>query len=149
MACFLLFIERGMMNKIAIPHHLGYVSPVFDVARNILAVSVRDGQELGREEALLESTGPFLRAQELKSLGVDLLVCGAISRPYEIALLSKGIEVRHSLCGLSRRFYRLLFEGPSETHGSPCPVSADPVGSEKGMGETAVSNAFRHEWATV
>jgi hypothetical protein len=31
-----LVIMEGMMNKIAIPHHLGYVSPVFDVARNIL-----------------------------------------------------------------------------------------------------------------
>jgi predicted Fe-Mo cluster-binding NifX family protein len=88
-----------MKNKIAIPHHLGHVSPVFDVARNVLTVSVRDGQERGREEALLESVNPFLRAQELRNLGVDLLVCGAISRPYEMALLSKGIKLRHSICG--------------------------------------------------
>jgi predicted Fe-Mo cluster-binding NifX family protein len=88
-----------MMNKIAIPHHLGYVSPVFDVARNILSVSVKDGQGQEREEVALETADPFLRAQELKGFGVDVVVCGAISRPYEMALLAKGIQVLHSVCG--------------------------------------------------
>lgn len=87
------------MEKIGIPHHLGYVSPVFDVARNILAVSVRDGQEQEREEVALEGVDPFLRAQELKSFGIDIVVCGAISRPYEMALLAKSIEVIHAVCG--------------------------------------------------
>jgi predicted Fe-Mo cluster-binding NifX family protein len=87
------------MNKIAIPHHIGYVSPVFDVARKFLAVSLKDGLEWKREEILLESADPYLRAQGLRNCEVDLLVCGAISRPYEMALLAKGIEVHHSICG--------------------------------------------------
>jgi predicted Fe-Mo cluster-binding NifX family protein len=95
---FLVFI-RYMTKKIAIPHHLGYVSPVFDVTRNIITVSVIDGQGQERQELSLDSADPFLRAQKLKDFGVDLLVCGAISRPYEMALLAKGIEVRHSICG--------------------------------------------------
>jgi len=94
-----IVVSRDMMNKIAIPHHLGYVSPVFDVARNILAVSVRDGQGQERNEVALETADPFLRAQELKNFGVDIVVCGAISRPHEMALLAKGIEVLHSVCG--------------------------------------------------
>lgn len=87
------------MEKIGITHHLGYVSPVFDVARNILTVLVKDGQGQGREEVTLQTADPFLRAQELKSLGVDVILCGAISQPYQTALSAKGIKVISSVCG--------------------------------------------------
>ncbi len=87
------------MKKVAIPHHLGHVSPVFDVARNLLTVSLDGGQEQGREEVTLQTADPFLRAQELKNLGVDVVVCGAISQPFETALSAKGIKVVGSVCG--------------------------------------------------
>jgi predicted Fe-Mo cluster-binding NifX family protein len=87
------------MERIGITHHLGHVSPVFDVARNLLAVSIKDGQAQGREEVTLQAADPYLRAQELKNLGVDAVVCGAISRPYEAALSTKGIKVIGSVCG--------------------------------------------------
>lgn len=109
-----LVLSRDKMNKIAIPHHLGYVSPVFDVARNVLAVSVRDGQGQEREEMALETADPFLRAQELKNSGVDTLVCGAISRPYEMALLAKDIEVRHSVCGPVEEVLSAALQGTLE-----------------------------------
>jgi predicted Fe-Mo cluster-binding NifX family protein len=87
------------MEKVGITHHLGYVSPVFDVARNLLFVSVQDGQGQVRQETTLETADPFLRAQKIKDLGVDVVVCGAISRVYEMALLQKGIKVVASVCG--------------------------------------------------
>jgi predicted Fe-Mo cluster-binding NifX family protein len=100
-----------MISKIAIPHHLGYVSPVFDVARNILTVSVRDGQGQEREEVALETVDPFLRAQQMKNLGIDVVVCGTISQPYEMALLAKGIEVRHSVCGPLEEVLSAVLQG--------------------------------------
>lgn len=87
------------MQKVGIAHHLGYVSPVFDVARHFLSVSVKDGQGQVRQEATLETSDPFLRAQVIKDLGVDVVVCGAISRAYEMALSAKGIGVIGSICG--------------------------------------------------
>ena len=87
------------MEKVAIPHHLGHVSPVFDVARNLLIVSIKDGQGQGREEVTLQTADPFLRAQEVKNLGVDVVVCGAISQPYETALSAAGIKVISFVCG--------------------------------------------------
>jgi len=87
------------MAKVGITHHLGYVSPVFDVARNLLSVSVTDSQGEVRREVTLEPTDPFLRAQKLKDLEIDVVVCGAISRPYEMALSSKGIKVIGAVCG--------------------------------------------------
>lgn len=87
------------MEKVAITHHLGYVSPVFDVARNVLSVSIEDGQGQIRQELPLDTADPFLRAQKIKDLGVEVVVCGAISRAYEMALSSKGIKVIGSVCG--------------------------------------------------
>jgi predicted Fe-Mo cluster-binding NifX family protein len=87
------------MIKVGITHHLGYVSPVFDVARNLLSVSIEDGQGEVRREATLEPADPFLRAQKIKDLHIDVVVCGAISRPYEMALSSKGIRVICAVCG--------------------------------------------------
>lgn len=84
------------MDKIGITYHLGHGSPVFDVARNLVVVSAKDGQTEGREEMGLRTADPFLRVQELKNLGVDVVICGAISRSYETALSAKGIS--HRLC---------------------------------------------------
>lgn len=92
-----IFYHR--MNKIGITHHLGYVSPVFDVARNLLVVSIRDGQAQDRRLATLRAVPAFLRSREVQELRVDVLVCGAISRPCEAALLASGIEVISSVCG--------------------------------------------------
>lgn len=87
------------MVKVCITHHLGHVSPVFDVARHFLVVSIGDGQGQIRQEATLETTDPFLRAQKIKDLGVDVVVCGAISQAYEMALSAKGIKVISFVCG--------------------------------------------------
>jgi predicted Fe-Mo cluster-binding NifX family protein len=99
------------MKKVGIPHHLGYVSPVFDVARKLLTVSLRDGHEEGREEVALDTVDPFLRAQELKNLEVDLIVCGAISQSCERALLIKGIKTISSICGPLEEVLAALLNG--------------------------------------
>ena len=83
---------QDRMEKVAITHYLGHVSPVFDVARNLLTVSVRDGQEQEREEAILAASDPFLRAQKVRALGIDVVVCGAISKPFVTALSVEALR---------------------------------------------------------
>jgi len=85
--------------KLAIPEWRGRVSPVFDVARNLLLVEVQDGSEQGRRRVHLaeRETGP--RANCVVGLGVDVLVCGAISWPLEMLLGAAGIRVISQTCG--------------------------------------------------
>ncbi|HAR95654.1 MAG TPA: hypothetical protein DCR97_06800 [Deltaproteobacteria bacterium] len=100
------------MKRVGITYHLGYVSPVFDVARNLLFVSIRDGQEgYDRREATIETADPFLRAKKLEDLGVGVLVCGAISRVYEAALTRRGIEVISLVCGPIEDVLSAYFDG--------------------------------------
>ncbi|MGC9455198.1 MAG: NifB/NifX family molybdenum-iron cluster-binding protein [Phycisphaerae bacterium] len=85
--------------KVAIPHWQGRISPVFDVAGNVLVVDVSDGAEQARQDIAFDSEDPQLRAARLARTGADVLICGAISWPLEVALSAAGIEVIPQTCG--------------------------------------------------
>ena len=88
-----------MLMRIAIPQWQGRVSPVFDVAANLQLVEVDGAREVGRREVALTATDPARRAQQVAQLPADVLICGAISWPFEIALSSAGVRVIPRTCG--------------------------------------------------
>ena len=85
--------------RVAIPIWDERVSPVFDVAQHLLLADVEGPRELGRTEQVLEQTEPASRAGRVADLGVDVLICGAISRPLEAMLISAGVRVIAQSCG--------------------------------------------------
>jgi len=85
--------------KVAIPHWQGRISPVFDVAGNVLVVEIRNGVEQSRRDVVLNAEDPQLRAAALAQTGADLLICGAISWPLEMALSAAGIDLISQTCG--------------------------------------------------
>ncbi len=85
--------------RIAIPQWQGRVSPVFDVASNLLLIDFEDGREVRRREVTLTATDPVKRAEQVVQFPPDVLICGAISRPLEVALLSAGVRVISHICG--------------------------------------------------
>ncbi len=87
------------MMKVSIPHWQGRVSPVFDVAGQVLLVEVGDGIELARQERHLDEEFPQARAAWLASCAVDVLICGAISKALEVAVFQVGIDVIPQICG--------------------------------------------------
>jgi predicted Fe-Mo cluster-binding NifX family protein len=85
--------------RIAIPQWQGRVSPVFDVAANLLLVEFDGTGEVGRQEVTLTAVDPTRRAQQVAQLPTDVLICGAISWPLELALRSAGVQVISQICG--------------------------------------------------
>jgi len=85
--------------KVAIPHWQGRISPVFDVASNVLIVELDGGVERARQNVAFDLDDPRARAQRLAQTGADVLVCGAISWPMEMAVSAAGIEVIPQTCG--------------------------------------------------
>jgi len=79
--------------KLAIPIYDSNVSNVFDFAHRLLLVDIKNGKETNRSEVALESQSLPQRASQLKSLGIDVLVCGAISRLLANMITASGIEV--------------------------------------------------------
>ena len=85
--------------KVAISTWGGRVSPVFDVAKNLLVVDIKAGEEISRSELRIKEVNIQLRARRLASHGLDVIICGAISWPLEALLVSEGIRVISQICG--------------------------------------------------
>jgi predicted Fe-Mo cluster-binding NifX family protein len=71
------------------------ISPVFDVARQVLMLDVEDGRVIARHEETLPGTDtdPQAQAARLTALAPQTLICGAISQPMAAMLAAKGVRV--------------------------------------------------------
>jgi predicted Fe-Mo cluster-binding NifX family protein len=85
--------------RIAVPVWAGRISPVFDVARRLVLADCVEGAESRRSEVDLEDTEVPLRAKRVAALGVDVLICGAVSRQLTWLLAGEGVRVISQMCG--------------------------------------------------
>jgi predicted Fe-Mo cluster-binding NifX family protein len=85
--------------KIAIPTWQGRISPVFDVASQVVIVEVVDGKEKNRAQVSLSTEDPLERAKSLAILGVEILICSRVSKTVEMMLASQGIKVLQNISG--------------------------------------------------
>ncbi len=94
--------------KIAIPVWNGRVSPVFDVAKSIRVFDIADGAAVNMS---VRELGNGNHAAEMVELGVDVLICAAISIPLEATLWVSGVEVIPDNCGAVREIIEAFSSG--------------------------------------
>ena len=85
--------------KVAIPVWNDRISPVFDTAGMLLIIDIENGVERSRFE---ETIGPALlqrRAARIYELGLDVLLCGAISKQLASLVSAAGISIVPFLTG--------------------------------------------------
>lgn len=87
------------MMKVAIPHWQGRVSPVFDSANRLLVADIVAGRIGERLHRPLVARDPAHRAAEVLEGGAEVLICGAISWPMEMAVCAVGVQVISQVCG--------------------------------------------------
>jgi predicted Fe-Mo cluster-binding NifX family protein len=85
--------------KLAIPVWQGRISPVFDVAGQLLLVDLADGREVARHEQMVGETTADERARKVAEIGVETLICAGISQSLETSLADRGIHVIARICG--------------------------------------------------
>ena len=78
--------------KVALATWNGRISPVFDVARQVLMLDVEDNRVVARHEEMLPGSDPQAQAGRLAALAPHTLICGAISQP--MANLLAAIKIR-------------------------------------------------------
>jgi predicted Fe-Mo cluster-binding NifX family protein len=66
---------------------------VFDFSRRILLIDVSGSSELSRREMPLPNEPALQRAGRLKRWGVQVLLCGAVSRPLAWFVAQFGIRL--------------------------------------------------------
>ncbi len=71
----------------------GRISPVFDVCREALILNIKGKTVLSMSSEPIETSNAFLKIKRLMDLGVETLICGAISQPLHRELIACGLEV--------------------------------------------------------
>ena len=97
--------------KVGIPVWQSRVSPVFDCAERLLVVTVEHNAEASR---IVESiAGPFISQKVgiINSLGINVLICGAISRPFALLIASSGVSIIPWISGQVDEVIRAFLEG--------------------------------------
>lgn len=89
-------LQSGSVMKLAVPTWNGCVSPVFDVAKRLRVFEIDDDSIVRQSEHEFETVD---RAAILSSLGIDVLICGAITWPAKTALWGAGVAVITDICG--------------------------------------------------
>ena len=79
--------------KIALPVWNGSISSVFDFAHYLLVVDLEGKQEINRWQIPLEQQAIPQRVNQLVSSGIEVIICGAISRPLAATLTASNVEV--------------------------------------------------------
>ena len=86
--------SRAQVVRFAVPIWNDRVSPVFDTARRLVLVDIRQGKEQERQVVEIEADSfPARRARRLVELRVNVLVCGAISRPLAELVTMAGVMI--------------------------------------------------------
>jgi len=97
--------------RIAIPTWNERVSPVLDVARALRIVDITEGAVRRQTNHPLEGE---VCASILFKLGVDLVICAAISTPLETTLKVSGIVVIPDTCGTVAEIVTAFASGDEE-----------------------------------
>ena len=79
--------------KVAVATWNERISPVFDVARQVLMLEVQHNRVVARYEATLPGTEPQAQAARLAVLAPRILICGAISQLLAGLVAARRIKV--------------------------------------------------------
>ncbi len=97
--------------KIAISVWEGRVSPVFDSASRLLVLDLKGSGGESRFEVLLNEQSCSRKCASIQVLGVDALICGAISRHFHAILTATGIRVIPWVCGEVKEVVNAFLNG--------------------------------------
>jgi predicted Fe-Mo cluster-binding NifX family protein len=97
--------------KIAVSVWEGRVSPVFDTASRLLVLDVEQSGEASRFEVFLDEQTCSRKCSRIQVLGVDILICGAISRYFQGILTGSGIHVIPWVCGAVSEVVNAYLDG--------------------------------------
>jgi len=80
-------------RTVAIPVWQDRVSTTLDFARGLLVVQAAGGREISRQELGLSEEPAERRARRIRSFGVQIVLCGAVSRSLAEAIVREGMQI--------------------------------------------------------
>ena len=74
-------------------------------------MEAKNGKIINRQEHDLESNEPFAKIIRLTELGIDTLICGAVSRPLADMIIERGIKLVPFVAGETDRVVEAYLAG--------------------------------------
>jgi predicted Fe-Mo cluster-binding NifX family protein len=120
--------------RIAIPVWRKSVSTVFDYTDRLIMIDFEAGQIKGRSKIKFIESTIIKKTARLRELGVQVLVCGAISRPLENMITASGIKVIPFVRGTVDEVINAYFNDclPDNRFVMPGCCSGELVGEKRG-----------------
>ena len=97
--------------RIAVPIWEDKISPVLDTASRLLILEPMDQKKFSRKEAELEDKDISRRCFRIRKLGVDVVICGAVSRPFSDLLQASGVQLIQGISGDVEDILKAYFKG--------------------------------------
>ncbi|MBN2061807.1 MAG: NifB/NifX family molybdenum-iron cluster-binding protein [Deltaproteobacteria bacterium] len=97
--------------RLAIPIWENKVSPLLDTASKFLIIEVDKRKEISRYITPVVKQDLSERCQQLKENGVDILICGALSRKLANMIITSGIIVFPEISGAVDEIIRAYSKG--------------------------------------
>ncbi|RJP73976.1 MAG: hypothetical protein C4524_13735 [Candidatus Zixiibacteriota bacterium] len=110
------------------------IAPVFDVARQVRIVEAESGSVIREQNEKLPNEATEARAARLAGQGVEVLVCGAISRPLERLISAHGIRVIPFVAGDLAEVVRAWLQGALERDAFAMPGCCGGAGRRRFQG---------------
>lgn len=85
--------------KLALTVWENRISPVFDCAQTVLIVDITGDMAKDKYLEPFRDESPFSRATKLSELGVNVLVCGAVSDSFANVIETYGIKIISFVAG--------------------------------------------------
>ena len=97
--------------RIAVPIWEDKISPVLDAASRLLVIDLEDRKESSRFEIYMDEQDLSRRCLRIQGLGLDTLICGAVSRPFLRMLNASGINIIPGISGPAEAVLRSYLHG--------------------------------------
>jgi predicted Fe-Mo cluster-binding NifX family protein len=107
--------------KLALAVWNGRISPVFDTSRQLLVLEVEGGEALSRREHEIAAEEAFAKVARLAELGVEVLICGAVSRPLAEMIAIRGIRLVPFVAGDAEEVLAAFLAGNLPSSGMTMP----------------------------
>ena len=87
------------------------VSPVFEAGERLLLLEMERHREISRREVRWPDAITVHRVEYLKSLGVEVVICGGVMGPTEAMLQQSGLRVISWVCGETDMIVNAFLQG--------------------------------------
>lgn len=129
--------------KIALSVFKDSISTVFDVAQQLLILEVDVTGDSKSTMLKIEATDAVSRATQLSEHGINVLICGAISRPLQASISSRGIAVYPFVRGMVEDVIAAYKSGRL---GHAVYALPGCRGGEPGRGRRGRNRGMRYRW---